>query len=62
MTVGFALGPLLSGLVTQWAPQPRLTAYLPAGPTAAFYVLTYLGFGPRIWWRWHPMLRVIRCS
>jgi MFS family permease len=29
MTFGFALGPLLSGLVAQWAPQPRLTAYLP---------------------------------
>jgi hypothetical protein len=29
MTLGFALGPLISGLVAQWAPQPRLTAYLP---------------------------------
>jgi MFS family permease len=29
MTIGFALGPLLSGLVAQWAPQPGLTAYLP---------------------------------
>ena len=29
MTIGFAFGPLVSGLVAQWAPQPRLTAYLP---------------------------------
>jgi len=29
MTFGFALGPLISGLVAQWAPQPRLTAYIP---------------------------------
>jgi MFS family permease len=29
MTVGFAFGPLISGLVAQWAPDPRLTAYLP---------------------------------
>jgi MFS family permease len=29
MTIGFAFGPLISGLVAQWAPDPRLTAYLP---------------------------------
>jgi hypothetical protein len=29
MTVGFAFGPLISGLVAQWAPHPGLTAYLP---------------------------------
>ncbi len=29
MTAGFALGPLVSGLLAQWAPSPRLVAYLP---------------------------------
>jgi MFS family permease len=29
MTVGFALGPLVSGLLAQWAPDPRVTSYLP---------------------------------
>lgn len=29
MTTGFALGPLVSGLLAQWAPSPRLFAYLP---------------------------------
>lgn len=29
MTTGFALGPLVAGLLAQWAPDPRVTAYLP---------------------------------
>lgn len=29
MTAGFALGPLLAGLLAQWAPAPRVTPYLP---------------------------------
>jgi predicted MFS family arabinose efflux permease len=29
MTAGFALGPLVSGLLAQWAPAPAVTAYLP---------------------------------
>jgi predicted MFS family arabinose efflux permease len=29
MTAGFALGPLVSGLLAQWAPLPRVTPYLP---------------------------------
>jgi len=29
MTAGFALGPLVSGLLAQWAPSPRLVPYLP---------------------------------
>jgi predicted MFS family arabinose efflux permease len=29
MTAGFALGPLVAGLLAQWAPDPRVTAYLP---------------------------------
>ena len=29
MTVGFALGPLVSGLLAQWAPWPRIVPYLP---------------------------------
>lgn len=29
MTVGFALGPLISGMLAQWAPAPRVVPYLP---------------------------------
>jgi hypothetical protein len=29
MTVGFAAGPLVAGLLAQWAPAPGVTAYLP---------------------------------
>src|SRR5699024_7367758 len=29
MTTGFALGPLVSGLIAQWAPAPRVIAFLP---------------------------------
>jgi hypothetical protein len=29
MTAGFALGPLVSGLLAQWAPLPRVVPYLP---------------------------------
>src|ERR687887_1810626 len=29
MTAGFALGPLVAGLLAQWAPAPRLVPYLP---------------------------------
>jgi predicted MFS family arabinose efflux permease len=29
MTAGFALGPLAAGLVAQWVPDPRVTAYVP---------------------------------
>jgi len=29
MTAGFGLGPLVSGLLAQWAPSPRLVPYLP---------------------------------
>ncbi|MGI8428239.1 MAG: MFS transporter [Solirubrobacteraceae bacterium] len=29
MTAGFALGPLVSGLLAQWAPLPRVAPYLP---------------------------------
>ena len=29
ITTGFALGPLVPGLLAQWAPAPRATAYLP---------------------------------
>ena len=29
MTVRFALGPLVSGLLAQWAPWPRIVPYLP---------------------------------
>ncbi len=29
MTAGFALGPLVSGLLAQWAPDPRVVPYLP---------------------------------
>jgi predicted MFS family arabinose efflux permease len=29
MTVGFAGGPLISGLIAQWAPQPQVFPYLP---------------------------------
>jgi hypothetical protein len=29
MTAGFALGPLVAGLIAQWAPAPRVVAYAP---------------------------------
>jgi MFS family permease len=29
MTAGFGLGPLVAGLIAQWAPDPRVVAYLP---------------------------------
>jgi hypothetical protein len=29
MTTGFALGPLVAGLLAQWAPEPRVTPYVP---------------------------------
>lgn len=29
MTAGFALGPLVAGLLAQWAPAPRVVAYVP---------------------------------
>lgn len=29
MTTGFALGPLVAGLLAQWVPDPRVVAYLP---------------------------------
>ena len=30
MTLGFALGPLIGGLIAQWAPRPLITAYVPS--------------------------------
>ncbi|PXX54913.1 putative MFS family arabinose efflux permease [Nocardia tenerifensis] len=29
MTIGFAVGPLVAGLIARWAPAPMLTAYVP---------------------------------
>jgi predicted MFS family arabinose efflux permease len=45
MTSGFALGPLLSGLLAQWAPLPRLVPYLPHIAVTAI-VLTLLPRSP----------------
>lgn len=41
MTLGFGLGPLVAGVVAQWAPQPATSAYLPhlALAAAAIVVL-----------------------
>jgi Major Facilitator Superfamily len=44
MTAGFAVGPLLSGMLAQWAPAPRVLPYLPhvAFMVAALFMVTRL--------------------
>ena len=44
MTAGFAVGPLLSGMLAQWAPAPRVLPYLPhvAFMVAAMFVVARL--------------------
>jgi MFS family permease len=40
MTLGFAMGPLLGGLIAQWLPRPLVTAYV---PTVAMGLLAIYG-------------------
>lgn len=42
MTLGFAMGPLVGGLIAQWLPHPLVTAYLPSALMGALAVYALL--------------------
>ena len=66
MTLGFALGPLVAGLIAQWLPWPLRTAYLPTivMGVIAVYALFQVRLkppaapasGPSGWRQWLPSL------
>ena len=52
MTLGFGLGPLIGGVIAQWAPQPLVTAYVPTllmGAVAVYALFQLRGLSrPRV--------------